>query len=58
MLGGLLFTDLALGAIYGYDDYYGHLESPDILESLTFYFTSSLFSIGAFSIILKFKTNN
>ncbi len=53
MLGGLWFTNFTLGALYGYDDYFGYLESPDLLESFTFYFTSSLLSIGAFSIILK-----
>ncbi|AMM51458.1 hypothetical protein TH61_10115 [Rufibacter sp. DG15C] len=55
MLGGIFFTDATLGVLYGYDDYYGLLESPDLLESIIFYFTSILLSTGIFYLILKHK---
>ncbi|GAA4305240.1 hypothetical protein [Nibribacter koreensis] len=56
-LGGMLFTHATLGGIYGYDEYYVLLESPDLLESIVFYFTSIFISLGTFSIILKYKSN-
>jgi hypothetical protein len=56
LFGGVVITELILGAIYGYDtNFYDELKSPPILENLLFYFSTNFIGIGIFKIWMKYK---
>lgn len=55
LICGTVFIEIILGYIYGHDSYYYELQSPAILNSFLFYFSTSLLGLGMFSIWLKYR---
>lgn len=53
---GTYVTEVLLGAIYGYDDNYDLLESPTLVENITFYSFGILISSGIFYFWQKKKS--
>lgn len=54
---GTYVTEALLGAIYGYDDNYYQLESPPLVENITFYCFGFLISSGIFYLWQKKKSS-
>lgn len=54
---GTYVTEALLGAIYGYDENYYLLESPTLVENITFYCFGFLISSGIFYLWQKKKSS-
>ena len=55
LIGAGLSIEKVFGLIYGYDSYYGELESPQTLTDALFYFVSNFTAIGIFALCLNRK---